>query len=332
MKNIRLPHLSVYVLIGLMIAIFSSNETYGQQDPLYTHYMFNKHVYNPGFTGSNREFICATFLLHNQWAGFSGTNLTNPIYAGDPPSTQTFSIHAPIQKYLSGIGFHVVNDKIGYQYTTAFNLTLSAKKDFSIGTLQFGINGGLVERGINADWNPPEPGANDPDLPEGDQSDMIPDLGAGLYFYSPIYYFGVSVQHILGGNFDWGGPANLLVRQSYITGGLNFYLPSNPNFQIQPSFLYKIDRAKRQIDINTNVLYRDRFWGGLQYRSQDAVSLLVGMKLTPQLKFGYSYDITTTKLSQYSNGTHEVMVSYCFKIKYTPPPQIDRIIWTPRYL
>jgi len=44
---------------------FNSLNLQAQQDPLYTHFMFNKLVYNPAYAGTNPEVICFNFLAHN---------------------------------------------------------------------------------------------------------------------------------------------------------------------------------------------------------------------------------------------------------------------------
>lgn len=312
-----------------------TQQLYAQQAPKYTHYMFNKLIYNPGYAGMNRQFMCATFLLHNQWAGFSGTQGE---YSGIAPQTQTFSFNAPIpsanpNSILSGLGLNIVNDLIGYEYTTSANVVFSLKRHFSFGTLQLGLNGGMIQRGINNTyWRYPD-SQNDPRIASGEFQSMIPDAGVGLYLFSPNkYYVGISGQHIIGGTFVWGGPENTLVPVYYVTAGYSFILPANPDIELQPSFLYKVDPGKNQFDINTNLIYKERFWAGLQYRQGAAVSALLGMRLTPQLMFGYSFDVTTNELRKYSSGTHEVFIRYCFTIKTTERIIIPNIIWTPRYM
>jgi len=327
-----------YILLAVLLTVLlfgRSDSLFAQQDPLYTHYMFNKMIYNPAYAGTNRQFMCATFLLHNQWTGFEGTQGE---FSGIAPQTQTFSFNAPIpsanpNSLFSGLGLVIINDKLGYDFTTVANLVFSLKKHFSFGTLQLGVNGGMIQRGINnTSWRYPD-SPDDPKVPSGEYNAMIPDLGTGLYLFAPDkYYIGFSAQHLLGGQFKWGGTQNTLVKVFYLTAGYNFALPTNPDIEFQPSFLFKIDPSKTQFDINTNIVYKQRFWGGLQYRQGDAVSALLGMRLTDQLKFGYSFDLTTTELLKYSNGTHEIFISYCFTIKTKERVIIPNIIWTPRYL
>jgi len=329
--NMRVNKLHFSGLMMFFLLFLSSYQLKAQQDPLYTNFMFNKLVYNPAFAGTNPEFICATFLLHNQWSGF-GSDADE--YVGAAPTTNTFSLHAPIpnSNTFGGVGMYVLNDVEGYNLTTTANIAFSLKRYFSFGAVYLGINAGIIQKGINNTfWRAPDP--NDPTIPSGQQSAIRPDLGAGLYVFSQNKFFaGISSQHLIPGTFNWGGPQYEIVRQSYLTAGYSFVLPSNPFIEFQPSVLYKIDKARKQFDINMNVMYKDRFWGGLQYRQGDAVSALLGLKLTSNLKFGYAYDLTVTELNKYSQGTHEVLISYCFKIVIKPRVIIPNIIWTPRYL
>jgi type IX secretion system PorP/SprF family membrane protein len=319
------------VLLSLILSQCIHNQLFAQQDPMYTHFMFNKLVYNPGFAGSNKEFICATFLLHNQWTGYSGKGI-DPNNVGEAPSTQTFSIHGPVKRILSGAGLYVINDKLGYENTISINASLSVKKEFRFGTIQLGLNGGMIQKSIDGDhWVPPTPGP-DPLIPAGKQSSMIPDLGAGLYAFTDRYYIGVSAQHLIPGSFKWGSAVDKLAMHMYIIGGYNWIVPFNPDFEVQPTVLIKNDFAKLQFDINTNILYKNKFWGGLQYREGGDISILLGMKLSPQLKFGYSYDIGTSKLRSYHTGTHEIMVNYCFKIVIKTVPEVPNILWNTRHL
>jgi hypothetical protein len=47
---------------------------------------------------------------------------------------------------------------------------------------------------------------------------------------------------------------------------------------------------------------------------------MAGLEVTPNLKVGYSYDMTLTDIKSYSSGTHEIMINYCLRVK----PPVDR--------
>jgi len=70
--------------------------------------------------------------------------------------------------------------------------------------------------------------------------------------------------------------------------------------------------APVQADINCNFLYKERVWFGAGYRSGDAIVAMVEYQITPQLRIGYAYDMSTSRLRNYTSGSHEVMLGLDF--------------------
>ena len=97
----------------------------------------------------------------------------------------------------------------------------------------------------------------------------------------------------------------------FICGGYRFENKKRPLVLI-PSVLFKSNLSSHQIDLNVNGVYKEKYWGGLTYRLQDAIVLLGGVELNNGLRIGYSYDIDITQLSQANNGSHEIMLGYSF--------------------
>jgi type IX secretion system PorP/SprF family membrane protein len=103
-------------------------------------------------------------------------------------------------------------------------------------------------------------------------------------------------------------------------GGYKLFLTDE--FSAEPSLLVKIVRpVTPQIDLGGRVFYKNKIWLGVTYRTKDAISALVGYTYKDNLTIGYSYDITTTNLKNYSNGTHELMIGFRFKAPTSPTPQ-----------
>ena len=71
-------------------------------------------------------------------------------------------------------------------------------------------------------------------------------------------------------------------------------------------------------------IFNDKVSFGLMYRVQDAVAVHARFEIRDGFQIGYSYDLTTSELNQYNNGTHEIFFSYTIK------KQGKRII-SPRY-
>ena len=88
------------ITTGLILAL-SSFGLHAQQDPMYTHYMYNTLMVNPGYAGS-RDALSDTALHRSQWIDFNGA-----------PITQTVTAHAPLRNEHIGVGLSMMNDKIG---------------------------------------------------------------------------------------------------------------------------------------------------------------------------------------------------------------------------
>ena len=109
----------------------------------------------------------------------------------------------------------------------------------------------------------------------------------------------------------------------YLATGYVFDL--NTDLKFKPSFMVKaVSNAPIELDMNANFILRDFLWIGGAYRTGDAIAGMVGFQLSRQLRLGYSYDYTLTKLQRFNSGSHEISLSYDFAFD-------KRRIQTPRY-
>ncbi len=284
----------------------------GQIDPQFTNNMFYKLGVNPGYAGAENA-INGLILNRYQWEGMKGA-----------PKTLVFSADAAIDVFGApgGIGLNIVSDQLGFAKNILINANYAYKAELSIGTLGVGVSFGLYNQSINGDWEVPEddlsiytqPGS-DPAIPQGEVSQMAFDVGSGLYLSSNQYYLGVSVTHINQASIEYDDYArSYLTRHYYLMGGYNIKL-ADPLFELRPSFLFKTDVAGWQLDLNTNVVFDDRFWGGISYRVNDAVALLLGLELANGLKVGYSFDLVTSAIGYYGFASHEIFLSYSVNLE-----------------
>jgi len=235
-----------------------------------------------------------------------------------------FSAEAAINAFGSpgGIGLNIVSDELGFEKNTQINANYAYSKTLGIGKLGIGLSIGLFNKSINGEWEVPEDDfgiytqpSSDPAIPQGEVSQMALDAGFGLYLSSNQYYLGASVTHINQAAIKFSDLASTyLVRHYYLMGGYNIKL-SDPLFELRPSFLFKSDLASWQLDLNANIVFNKRFWGGITYRVQDAIALLMGMEMENGLRFGYSFDLTTSALAHYGYGSHEIFVSYSLDLE-----------------
>ncbi len=286
-----------------------------QQDPQYTNNMFYKLGVNPGYAGADGA-INGMLLNRYQWVG----------YGGGEPRTLVLSADAAIKAFGApgGIGLNIIQDQLGFYNNMWINLNYSYKLTTSLGTLGIGVSPGFYNFNINPSdgWissedaeNGTEGGTGDNLIPQQESSQLAFDIGLGAYLYSNKYYIGASVSHLNQAAVKYDDLASdYLVRHYYLMGGYNIKL-SDPLFQLRASFLFKSDLAGWQLDLNANIVYDDKFWGGLTYRVQDAVALLMGLELFNGLRIGYSFDVVVSALKRNSFASHELFLSYSISIE-----------------
>jgi type IX secretion system PorP/SprF family membrane protein len=299
--------------VALLFFIFTAYLTaLGQQDPQYTNNMFYKLGVNPGFAGSG-DGISGVILNRYQWSGFKGA-----------PETLVFSIEgvATLFGRPSGVGLNIISDKLGPEKNVLVNLNYAYKTTVRWGDLGIGLALGMFNKGINGEWEIPEddygiytPPGSDPAIPQGEVSQVAFDAGIGVYLKGSNYYAGLSVTHVNQARIKFSDlVSTYLARHYYLTGGYNIRL-SDPLFELRPSFLLKSDLAGWQVDLNTNLVYNDRLWGGISYRIRDAVALLLGVEMVNGLRVGYSFDLVTSALGRYGYGSHEFFISYSVDVE-----------------
>ncbi len=157
-------------------------------------------------------------------------------------------------------------------------------------------------------------------------NEAIPKFGFGAYIYNKLWYAGISVPTILAAGDDrllvTTTSGNYFQQHYYATGGYVFNLA--PSIDFRPSILIKYqETAPVEADINANFLINDKLWLGLGLRTGDALIGMIEYNLTNKFRAGYAYDFTTSDLSTYNNGSHEIMIAFDFgediTIKKTSP-------------
>ncbi len=285
---------------------------YAQQDAQFTQNMFNKLSVNPGYAGANGG-ICFTLLSRTQWTGFDGH-----------PQTHLFSADALIFS-KHGVGLTVFQDKLGIESSLVAKLAYSYHLTLGPGTLGIGLDAGMLSKSFGSNFIAVDDPTLDPSIPNAGTSASTFDLGMGLYYNIPNkMYVGISTLHLTASELKdvangGAGVGTLNYAQSrhyYIMAGYDWDIKQDKKWVLKPSVLAKTDAASTQLDLNALLLYNNLVWGGVSYRIEDAIAVLAGVNIPqlPGLKIGASYDITTSTLSNYSNGSLEFMIKYCTNI------------------
>jgi type IX secretion system PorP/SprF family membrane protein len=300
----------------LLIFIFSATLAHTQQEAQVSHNMYNHLDVNPGYAGLSGS-NCATLIARQQWIGFK-----DPQGNKGFPQTYLLSIDRPVNFLRGGIGLTIMNDQLGFEKNIGLELSYSRHWVLFKGELGVGAQIGFFNKKIDfTKFISTDP--DDPFLVNGEwnEGNTVADFAVGVFYNSPKnMYFGVSSTQLRMAEFNL--PHAIVTpthaRHFYVEAGK--YIQFNRSFELAPSIFIKTDFASAQFDLNSILKFNNQFWGGLSWRTTDAVAVLVGMTVLGGLDVGYSYDITTSAIGANgrSSGSHEIMLHYCLKIDNHP--------------
>jgi len=300
MKNLNIYHeVAAIVCLTLM-----SLQSYGQQDPQFTQYMYNMSIVNPAYATADESMLNIGALYRTQWVGLEGA-----------PRTGSFFAHTPINEKVE-IGISFTNDNLG-DVVDENNIYADFAYVLPVGEesmLSLGLKAGLTF--FNADFNGfnLQSGNETTDVAFNENiSKTYPNLGIGAFYFTDHYYLGLSAPNMLTTKHleSENGVKSTGVQDIhyFFTGGYVFNI--NDDLKFKPAFMAKaVKGAPLALDITANVLINNKLEAGLGYRLDDAVSGLVNFKITPELKIGYAYDYTTTNLGDFNSGSHEIFILF----------------------
>jgi hypothetical protein len=137
-------------------------------------------------------------------------------------------------------------------------------------------------------------------------------------------------MHLPSGKVTWqnaGTTDYSIARTFFLTAGYFYDIEGDRNKELQPSIFIKKDLARTSYSGTVLFLYQQRFWGGLNARTEQltALSAMLGMYIyntaKTQVRLGYSYDIATSKPTAFG-GTHEFMVGISHLLVLPPREEV----------
>jgi type IX secretion system PorP/SprF family membrane protein len=277
--------------------------------PVYSQYLQNGLIVNPAYAGSRGSL--STFLSYRmQWMGTEGA-----------PVIQSVSLHTPMKNDKVALGIMAQFMKYGFTKATSIYADYAYHIRVSSGKLSFGLKGGVDMS--NTDYT----GilltkAGDPVFTSNDKPYILPNVGAGIYYFSDKLFAGVSIPTFL--NYKKTGTGSVQAYHSFseydfvfTAGGL---ITFSQFFKFKPSILvnYSLEETKKltQLDINGNFILGDLLWIGGSWRtSEEVVVGILQVQLNPQLMIGFSYDYPVGRMNSYSKGSSEFILRYEFGYK-----------------
>lgn len=309
-------------LLVVMVLTFVGAKYAAAQDPEFTQFYANPIYLNPAMAGSEN---CPRFSMNhrNQWPEISGAYVTN-----------SFSYDQYIEALDGGIAVMATNDMAGGNTLNWSTLSLVYSYHWKLSrkfSVLAGVQGTWNQKFVN--WNTLSFGDQiDPrrgfvytsgDLPRGNILDNnwgtrgFFDVSAGMVGYSDNFYFGVSAKHLNRPNESLLlEDARMPIRYTF-HAGTDIKFGGGTNFEsktsISPNILYTVQNGFMQLNLGLYYKY-SMFTAGVWWREGDSFILTGGVQLD-RMRFGYSYDITTSPLTNATGGSHELSLGYVLNCK-----------------
>jgi type IX secretion system PorP/SprF family membrane protein len=285
-----------------LLLMFAFVDSFAQQQPQFTQYMYNTISVNPAYAGS-RDALSIIALNRNQWAGFDGG-----------PETQTLSIHSPLRNEKVGVGVSLVKDKLGYEdFTSAyadFSYTIKTSEKTE---LSFGLKAGATYYKLDEELYASE--SSDPYFNDRFNRWNM-NMGVGALLHSNKWYVGLSMPRIINHDNNTDDIYKSLDRIHYfMIAGYVFNLSESLKFK--PSIINKyVKGAPLSTDVTANLLFNEKVWLGASYRinkDQRDLGLFADLQVSKQFRVGYAYEIPTGEIRPFTTGSHEILLIYEFK-------------------
>lgn len=310
------------IFYAVALLCLSGTAAMAQQLPQFSHYGFNGMYVSPGYAGISKQTEF-NFLGRYQWAGYDA-NFDN----GGSPQTGIISASIPWQSANSGIGVAVVYDKIGVTDMQNFQLSYAYHVSLGGGTLGIGLQG-AANRLSKGNYRPEDP--SDPRIPFN-SSDTKFDAGAGVWYQADNWYAGAGIQNILGTEYEFESTTqgtSAVTGEKHVMATVGYHFETGGSAVITPTAIVKTDFENTSFEVGARAEFNEKFYGGLGYRHEEAVTAMVGVNLLKDnaMRVGYAFDLTTFNKDAKSLTSHELMLSYRLpKVRAFRPA-----VKTPRY-
>jgi type IX secretion system PorP/SprF family membrane protein len=310
--NLLLLFLSFVMVVPGKAVPDSTNISLGY--PVYSQYLQNGMVVNPAYTGS-RGALSAFLSYRLQWMGISGS-----------PVFQSVSLNTPLKNDKVALGVLAQFMQFGYTKSTSVYASYAYRIKLAKGKLSFGLKAGAdMSNTVYPDNNSKRFLSNttqtDPVF-VNDKAYILPNVGAGVYYFSDKLFAGISVPAFLSYRKNSSGsiePYHSFNEYDLVAtaGGL---ITFSQFFKFKPSILvdYSLQETKKltRLDLNGNFILADLVWVGGSWRTTEQVAVgILQVQLNPQLMFGFSYDYPAGRMHTYSSGSSEFILRYEFGYK-----------------
>ena len=307
------------VFIGFLLTLqFSQN--YGQ-DASFSQFYSNPLYLNPALAGTGE---CSRIMLNyrNQWPSLPNAFIT---YGA--------SADHYVEALSGGVGVLFNSDNAGNGAITTNRISAIYSYHLKVGE-NTNLNGGFKatyhsqklnwDKLVFQDMIDPTTGNVNPGMSgEATPSKLnvsTVDFSGGLLLgVKKKYYIGFAADHLTQPDLSYYADNNSPLYLKYTVhagmtldfGGRN-YRSNSSNYVFSPNILYQQQQNAKQLNAGFYVEKQPivlGFWYRHNFSNPDGAIFLVGLK-QKKFRFGYTYDLTLSKLKSNSGGAHELSLAF----------------------
>lgn len=325
------------IIIAITAIIIIAPATVSGQDPHFSQFYANPLFLNPAFAGTA---VCPRLIMNyrNQWPSISGTYVTYNASYDQHFDAISGGVGLLINTDRAGEGTITTNTVSGiYSYKLTVNRFFSIKAGFQATYLQKSLDWQKLTFGDQID--PKHGYVYNSNEKQPELTKSTTDFAVGLLGYSENIFGGIAVHHLTEPDEGFNSYSKLPMKFTVHTGGvidLTGKMRRSRRRKIEdptlsPNLLYMQQQNFQQMNYG---MYFNRYpfvagiWFRQNFQNPDALILLAGFQQST-FKFGYSYDITVSKLSNASGGAHEF--SFAFQFDCRPARKRIRAINCPSF-
>ncbi len=290
-------------LIAVLMMV--ANVCFAQLGLPLTQFSSNPMMHNPACAGLDNVFS-ANLSVRKQW-----TNLPSS------PNLVNLDGHAPFENNKHSWGTILQYETWGPLSGSFVHGNYAYKMYFAGSSLSFGIQAGIFHSVL--DWNRIEhvKDPEDPVLGKGREQYTNLDVNVGAYYWTNLFYLGVSVKHLAPPKMDFEKRVPKSENwyphtstQFFLMSGAALFL--NEDWSIRPEvFLRYVHATPLSANIGVHGCFQNRYFFGVHVQTgQKAVSFSLKGFITEQLRLGYSYDVYFGAIRSVQNGSHEISINY----------------------
>lgn len=277
--------------------------------------------YNPAFTGFE-GFTSLKLGYRSQWASFPGAprfinvvgsgriqNPTDVIHNALRVGTPVKETEIPKSKRLiHGLGgtfLNVTNGAQGIIENTAGGVTYALHYPLESGMyLAMGLAANFES--IRVNWNKLEL-EDDPLVTNGGGPFTNFNIRTGVLLYTSKFYIHASYYELYSKTNT--GTLQDVGYHYKGSAGLGLRFDASSSIEFRPSILMLMDQENNiDLDFSVKMYYNDRAWGGISYRDNGFLAIILGFELNSLVGFSYSYEMSTGGLQGFNNGSNEFIL------------------------